>query len=348
MGLVQIVIDLWNDCGARIYDRCAVWTPALVKAHIVGDLLIWVAYLIIPIVLLAFVRRRKDLPFPWMFGMFALFIVGCGFTHFFEVYTVFWPRLWLAAGVKLFTAAVSLATIFALFPTMRLGLLLRSPAELEAVVRQRTAELAEANDQLEARVGERTAELARSLDKMEWLNARLSELAMTDGLTGVENRHSFDDALRLAFSFVVRHGLPVSVMLLDVDRFKSFNDTFGHPAGDGVLRTVGDLLRQNTREHDVVARYGGEEFVVLMPGTDTAGSRLLAERLLGVVAGHDWPLRPVTVSIGVATTVPGLGDAPALVEAADRALYRSKHEGRNRVMHQVDPALLPVADAGET
>ncbi len=163
MNPIQTAIDLWNASSTRIYGRCACWTPTLVKLYIVGDLLIWIAYLIIPLVLLAFTRQRKDLPFPWMFWMFGMFILGCGFTHFVEVYTIFWPNLWLGAGVKLFTAAVSFATIVALFPTMRLALRLRSPKELEALVRDRTGELERVNSALK----NRAEELTRSNAELE-------------------------------------------------------------------------------------------------------------------------------------------------------------------------------------
>jgi diguanylate cyclase (GGDEF)-like protein len=169
-------------------------------------------------------------------------------------------------------------------------------------------------------------------NELERLNLRLAEMVTTDGLTGVRNRRSFEELLPRAASFTARQGLPLSLVMLDVDQFKSFNDTFGHPAGDGVLRTVGRLLRQNCRDHDEVARYGGEEFVVLLPGADTPGSVRMAERLRRAVAEFNWPLQPVTISLGIATSRRA-DCVHTLVEQADQALYRSKQLGRNRVTH---------------
>jgi two-component system chemotaxis response regulator CheY len=180
-------------------------------------------------------------------------------------------------------------------------------------------------------------------NELERLNVRLAELVTTDGLTGARNRRSFDEILQTAVSFASRHGMPLSLVMLDVDQFKGFNDTYGHPAGDGVLRTVTELLRQNCRDHDEVARYGGEEFVVLLPGTDAPGSLMIAERLRTAVAAHHWPLRPVTISVGVTTTSLGVSNARTLIEEADRALYQSKKRGRNCATHYVlDDALAAI------
>jgi len=173
-------------------------------------------------------------------------------------------------------------------------------------------------------------------DELERLNVRLAELVTTDGLTGVKNRRSFDETLQTACSFAIRHGWPLSVVMIDVDDFKVFNDTLGHPAGDDVLREIAKLLRNNTREHDLVARYGGEEFVVLLPATDIFGSMTIAERLRAAVANHSWPLRRVTISVGVSTMTLQPRETAALVEFADVALYRSKQLGRNCVTHYSD------------
>ena len=118
--------------------------------------------------------------------------------------------------------------------------------------------------------------------------------------------------------------------MLDIDHFKQYNDTFGHPAGDEVLQVVGPTLRAILRGHDVVARYGGEEFVVLLPATDSDEALEVAERLRSAIADRPWPHRPVTASLGVATSDPDTPDAAALVDHADRALYHSKQAGRNR------------------
>jgi two-component system chemotaxis response regulator CheY len=162
-------------------------------------------------------------------------------------------------------------------------------------------------------------------------NALLAELATVDELTGVKNRRRFREDLELFFAVASRREIPLSLTLIDVDHFKSFNDAFGHPAGDGVLRTVGRLLRESTRGQDVVSRYGGEEFAVLLPSTGPADASAMAERLRSRIEAHEWPLRAVTASLGVATTTPDTPDPGALIEAADRALYEAKRSGRNRV-----------------
>src|SRR5262249_52898626 len=123
----------------------------------------------------------------------------------------------------------------------------------------------------------------------------------------------------------------VSLVLLDVDHFKAFNDAFGHTAGDDVLRALARLLRANTRGYDVVARYGGEEFAVLLPDTGPPEAHFLAERLRLAIEQRGWPRGAVTASLGTATLHPSRPASSDLVDEADRALYRSKRLGRNRV-----------------
>ncbi|MGE3818770.1 MAG: diguanylate cyclase [Isosphaeraceae bacterium] len=173
-------------------------------------------------------------------------------------------------------------------------------------------------------------------------NAQLAEQAITDGLTGLVNHRHFQASLAEACSLCRREKVPVTLVMLDVDHFKSYNDSYGHPAGDEVLRRVAGLLWSSVRQHDVVARYGGEEFAVLLLGADESKGRLSAERILRTIEGHPWPLRPVTVSVGVSTFDPTTQTPESLVEAADRALYESKRNGRNRVTSDRDP--LAVAD----
>lgn len=181
-------------------------------------------------------------------------------------------------------------------------------------------------------------------DLITELSARLAQRAAHDGLTGLKNRRHFSEVLQASVSFATRHGSPLSLTMLDVDWFKSYNDTFGHPAGDDVLCKVAELLRLTVRDHDLVARYGGEEFVVVSPGTDYAGSRVLAERLRVAIEGHQWPLRPITVSLGLATVSPDMKEASDLLKQADRALYDSKARGRNCSTHR-DDLVLAVSES---
>jgi diguanylate cyclase (GGDEF)-like protein len=170
-------------------------------------------------------------------------------------------------------------------------------------------------------------------DQLARQNARLAELATTDDLTGVKNRRRFREDLDLLFAQANRQASPLSLIMLDIDHFKQFNDAFGHPAGDRILHEVGSTLQSILRTHDVLARYGGEEFVVLLPGTDADEAMDVAERLRSTIAEHPWPIRKVTASLGVATSNTHTPDAATLVDHADRALYRSKQCGRNQSTH---------------
>lgn len=173
-------------------------------------------------------------------------------------------------------------------------------------------------------------------------NARLhsivKSLALTDGLTALANRRAFDYALESEVSRVVRYGPPLSLIIIDIDSFKIYNDTWGHPAGDGRLKAVADLLRANVRNPDIAARYGGEEFALLLPFTDKAGAMLLAERLRATAeanfpqgSGNGASIPGYTLSLGVAS-FPEDGKTPAeLLFAADNAELIAKRLGKNRV-----------------
>ncbi len=181
--------------------------------------------------------------------------------------------------------------------------------------------------------------LARQL---EAANARLAELAATDPLTGLQNRRAFMKELERHLLLASRIGRSVSLLMADIDRFKGYNDAFGHPAGDTILKTVASILRETARRSDFVARHGGEEFAIGLPDTDREGAVTLAERFRAAIEAHTWSRRDITMSFGAATVVPdreGEGVTPvleALIERADRALYRSKEAGRNRVTHWSD------------
>jgi len=166
-------------------------------------------------------------------------------------------------------------------------------------------------------------------------------LALTDGLTGVYNQRYLRGHLKALADQAVASGGQLAVLMIDLDRFKSINDRFGHAAGDAALKVVADAIRQHVRVFDTVARYGGEEFVVIMPGATRAEGEAVAERLRGAIAALQFapsgvPM-PLTVSIGVAalasTVEIGTGRRldEALLHAADAALYRAKAAGRNRV-----------------
>ncbi len=165
----------------------------------------------------------------------------------------------------------------------------------------------------------------------------VEKLALVDGLTGVANRREFDRTLEREWQRAIRDRTPISLLLLDVDRFKRFNDLYGHLAGDECLRFIAHFAKTSFhRTTDLLARYGGEEFVAVLPNTLTADALALAESIRTLVADHQMPHHGaeagiVTISIGVATITPAIGDpGSTLIEAADAALYRAKLAGRNR------------------
>jgi len=176
----------------------------------------------------------------------------------------------------------------------------------------------------------------RKGQRMEY---ELAKLAFVDGLTGVANRRCFDDGLEREWRRAARDRSMLSVLMIDVDRFKLFNDTYGHQRGDEVLQTVAGCVTQTVhRPGDLAARYGGEEFVVLLPATSAAGALVIAESIRHAVEKHaipssGSPTQNVTVSVGVASVMVDLDASPAqLLQAADAALYQAKHAGRNQVV----------------
>ncbi len=169
--------------------------------------------------------------------------------------------------------------------------------------------------------------------ELERANAELAALATIDGLTGMRNRRAFDERLSEEFERASRYHTPLSLLLLDIDHFKQYNDAFGHPAGDEVLRMIGRVLQKATRETDFLARYGGEEIAVILPETDGDGAMQVAERIRLAVATTAWECREVTASLGVCSLKMGMERPEEMIKCADRALYQSKAGGRNRVTH---------------
>jgi diguanylate cyclase (GGDEF)-like protein/PAS domain S-box-containing protein len=172
--------------------------------------------------------------------------------------------------------------------------------------------------------------------------ALMQELSVTDALTGVRNRRALEAEAERFFKLAQRNGEPLSLLMMDVDKFKSYNDTFGHQAGDEVLKTVAKLLTKAARECDLVARYGGEEFCVILPSTDAHGAVLAAERFRAAIEAFAWSQRPVTASFGASTVHEHL-NPEELLKDADLALYAAKEAGRNRTMHRDNLGEIPKA-----
>jgi diguanylate cyclase (GGDEF)-like protein len=196
--------------------------------------------------------------------------------------------------------------------------------------RQSETELRRARDELEAKVQERTSELAEA-------NAKLRELSIRDELTGLFNRRYLDRALEAEFVRAIRYKRNFSVLLLDIDCFKTINDRYGHSCGDAVLINIAFLIRGCLRNSDLAARYGGDEFIILLPETDKSNAAEIAERLRRLIEGthFEWNGKSIRISssIGIATAPDDrIADCRDMLDKADKALYRGKAIGKNVVV----------------
>lgn len=238
---------------------------------------------------------------------------------------------WMKDGVKVATKSV-IAIPFSLKGAQSGVFFLRT---LDDGVTLRRTDVAFADQVIKTSVN--ALEKAYELETVQSDKERYRWLATIDALTGCLNRRAFVERLERELNRVNRYDTELSILMIDLDRFKAVNDTRGHLVGDSVLRQMGDLLRGEVRSVDLAARYGGEEFVIVLPETDANGAQAFAERLRKRVLQTNFaetgdPLN-LTVSIGVASTgTDGAVPTPeSLIAMADKALYRAKHEGRNRV-----------------
>ena len=172
--------------------------------------------------------------------------------------------------------------------------------------------------------------------------------SLLDPLTKIANRKSFDDGMEAAIAEARENGTPLCLMIVDIDHFKTFNDTYGHQTGDQVLRLVAMTLKSNIKGKDLAARYGGEEFVAILPSTDIEGAVIVAENIRRAIQAKELLKRStneklgrITASFGVAAYQPG-DTANMLIERADRCLYAAKHAGRNRVVSESELEALQV------
>ncbi|WP_375459392.1 diguanylate cyclase [uncultured Enterovirga sp.] len=202
------------------------------------------------------------------------------------------------------------------------------------------ARLARSFNTMASRLAQRDAELRA-------VNEQLAELATVDALTGLANRRLFDERLAQEWRRAARSGRPVGAVIVDIDHFKAFNDTYGHPEGDSCLRRVARVIGSGLRTGDLAARVGGEEFALLLPGADIHRTlhvaRLLRLGIESVAVPHAGnPAGIVTVSAGAVSLLPARGGpSEDILRLADEALYRAKRAGRNRVAGPADPATVP-------
>jgi len=202
-----------------------------------------------------------------------------------------------------------------------------------------THEMRETNKALEDRLTLSKSEISNLQQSLEAMRAE----SLTDPLTGLGNRKYFDRSIEMAARNAFANGTPLSLLMLDIDHFKSFNDSYGHLTGDQVLRLVGMSLKQTIKGQDITARYGGEEFAVVLPNTALRQALTVADHLRCAIMAKELRkkstceiLGRVTISVGVAMLKPG-DDTDALIERADGCLYAAKRSGRNRVICELDP-----------
>ncbi|MBW2649974.1 MAG: diguanylate cyclase [Deltaproteobacteria bacterium] len=246
----------------------------------------------------------------------------------------FWEQYkWRIVGVVVLLVLETLLIFILLIQRSRLRrtdiALRKSRDQLEMQVEERTIELGQANQ-----------ELVESNQKLDKANERLTYLSYVDEVTEINNRRYLDESLDREWKRATRNSLPLSLIMMDIDFFKKYNDIYGHLKGDECLKKIAGALSQAlNRPADFIARYGGEEFVAVLPGTNIEGATHVADYLRKIVEEmsieHDDAVtrKTVTISLGVASTIPKQHDSwDRLLKEADKALYRAKEEGRNRVV----------------
>ncbi len=321
MELLKYILD-----GSFMpHGHCLLWRSDLLFLHVTGDILTAFSYLVIPLALITLVKRRNDLSFDWIFQLFAGFILFCGITHLISLVNVWHGFYFIEGMAKFVTGLISVTTAIMIWRLMPVALSV--PSRLDLVTKNQALaeaqlELEITNAKLEERVAQRTSELQK--------------LAITDPLTGLLNRRELITRLENEIERSQRYDSPLSILLLDLDFFKSINDHHGHITGDRVLIDAAQTFGNLCRLSDQIGRYGGEEFLLVLPNTSQADAATLAERIrLQITKNHIATINGQSItysgSIGVCEYQPGvlLED---FINQADTALYQAKLNGRNRVV----------------
>lgn len=312
-------VDKIFDGSFMPHGHCFLWREDLLFLHVVGDVTTALAYILIPFVLVRLVIIRDDLRFNSIFLLFAAFILFCGLTHIIGVVNIWRGYYYVEGGAKIATGLISITTAIVLWRLVPLIVALPSRNDMRVKVlelQQARDALAQSNKSLEEKVALRTRDLER--------------LASRDPLTNLLNRREIVRILDIEIERAQRQKTPLSVLMLDLDKFKQINDSYGHQVGDRVLQSSADALVESSRKTDFVGRIGGEEFLLLLPNTNYAAALQLAERYRSRIENSIVDEVQYTCSIGVSQLQEG-ERSDQLMQRADQALYAAKNSGRNNV-----------------
>lgn len=284
-------------------------------------------FLVVPAFIIASLQKYQ----PAYYALIGSVMAGVGICiSMFDKLGLLPSNSFNSYAVYIGLTLMTLVQAFALSYRIKVANDMQEKAQQELITTQQAL-----NTELDTMVRQRTEEL-------EAANERLVELSTVDGLTGLRNRRYFDEGLEREYRNAFRNKLSIGILIMDIDHFKSVNDTYGHPFGDLCLKEMSEIARTSVRRpHDIVARYGGEEFVVLLPNTDLAGTLHIASVIRDRVKAHSFEDEShsiqLTISIGAFSEIPVSPEAFAMmVESADQLLYRAKKNGRDRICSNSD------------
>ncbi|OUR63986.1 hypothetical protein A9Q79_09570 [Methylophaga sp. 42_25_T18] len=324
--------SLFNSTGFMPHGMCFQWREDILFTHVISDLAIGLAYFAVAAGLLYFFLNRDDIPYKKFVIPFGILIfVACGSTHFFSIWTIWTPDFGTQAVIKAVTGIVSVATAIILWYLMPQIIALPSPKllrtknqELEYEISQRKiaeARIQQLNDVLEQKVKDRSLQLIYQ--------------ANHDDLTGLINRREFERRAEWLLATMKHGSADHTLCYLDLDQFKVVNDSYGHVAGDELLRQVTSVLKASMRQRDTLARLGGDEFGMLMENTSLNDSFQIATSIQKAIQNHQFSWGEhnlkISVSMGLVPMQITTVNLAELLSAADVACYMAKDKGRNRI-----------------
>ena len=324
--------SLFNSTGFMPHGMCFQWREDILFTHVISDLAIGLSYFAVAAGLLYFFLNRDDIPYKKFVIPFGILIfIACGSTHFFSIWTIWTPDFGTQAVIKAVTGIVSVTTAIILWYLMPQIIALPSPKllrtknqELEFEINQRKiaeAKIQQLNDVLEQKVKDRSLQLIYKSNH--------------DDLTGLINRREFERRTEWLLA-TLRHGSNEHTLCyLDLDQFKVVNDSYGHVAGDELLRQISSVIKASMRESDTLARLGGDEFGILLENTPVDDSYLIAKSIKELIQNYkfSWETHDIqiSVSMGIVPVNISTNNLAELLSSADVACYMAKDKGRNRI-----------------